>query len=212
MGNYNSFRMCHGEQACESRLCGIFSQEMQGLSKPQVPHVAGWVHRAGAMAAGAMILAIIAGCAAPKPRLILDPIGPAPDHASADGAAGSLVVFSAFDPFPDLNRTPYRRRFTDYQVFSADGERLVRSVHNNRETLLNNPPAVELPAGSYRVAARANGYGPVTVPVVIQAGQLTTVHLEGSVWWPRSSPIFDSNPVRLPKGEIAGWRAEVKAP
>jgi hypothetical protein len=119
-----------------------------------------------------------------------------------------LVVYSAFDPTPDLNRSPYRRRFTDYQIFSADGQQLIQLVNNNRETLVNTPPAVELATGSYRVVARANGYGPVTVPVVVKPGQVTTVHLEGSVWWPRSSPIFESNPVRLPKGEIVGWRAD----
>ena len=106
-----------------------------------------------------------------------------------------------------MNRTPYRRRYTDYRIFNADGKDLVQVVENNHDTLLNSPPPVALPPGSYRVVARANGYGSVTVPVVIKPAQLTTVHLEGSVWWPRGSPIFNSDPVRLPKGEIAGWRA-----
>jgi hypothetical protein len=160
--------------------------------------------------AGFLVLALAAlvGCASPKGSLVLDPIGPGPHSGSTNGAQGSLVVFSAFDPTPDLNRSPYRRRYTDYQVLSADGNHVVQVVQNNRETLLNSPPAVALPAGSYRVVARANGYGTVTAPVVIRSGQTTTVHLEGSVWWPRSSPIFASNPVRLPKGEIAGWRAD----
>ncbi len=63
------------------------------------------------------------------------------------------------------------------------------------------------PAGTYRVLARANGYGLAPVPVAIRPGQVTTLHLEGSVWWPVKSPIFNSNPVRLPGGEIIGWRA-----
>ena len=158
----------------------------------------------------AIISIVLGGCASTKP-LVLDPIGPAPHSDSSNGTQGSLVVFSAFDPTADLNRTPYRHRFTDYQIFSADAEHLVQVVPNNRETLVNTPPAVELAAGSYRVVARANGYGTVTVPVVIRSAQTTIVHLEGSVWWPRSSPIFESNPVRLPKGEIAGWRAEADA-
>jgi hypothetical protein len=155
-----------------------------------------------------LALAALVGCASPKQALVLDPIGPEPRSASGSAAQGSLVVFSAFDTTADWNRSPYRRRFTDYQILSADGNHVVQLVQNNRETLLNNPPAVGLPAGSYRVVARANGYGTITAPVVIKPGQTTTVHLEGSVWWPRSSPIFASNPVRLPKGEIAGWRAE----
>ncbi len=160
-----------------------------------------------AACAAGLISSLLVGCASTKP-VVLDAIGPAPSATESQGTHGSLVVFSAFDPTADLNRSPYRRRYTDYQVRSAEGEHLIQLVNNNRETLLNSPPAVELPVGSYRVVARANGYGPVTVPVVIKAGQITTVHLEGSVWWPRSSPIFQSDPVRLPKGEIVGWRAE----
>ena len=150
---------------------------------------------------------VVAGCASRKGPLVLDPIGPGPHSALTDGGHGSLVVYSAFDPTPDLNRTPYRHRYTDYQILSADGKQVLQVVENNRETLLNSPPPVQLAPGSYRVVARANGYGSVTVPVVIKPAQVTAVHLEGSVWWPRSSPIFGSDPVRLPKGEIAGWRA-----
>ena len=159
-----------------------------------------------------LALAALVGCASPKHELVLDPIGPGPDSHSAKDTQGSLVVFSAFDPTPDLNRSPYRRRYTDYEILSGDGNHVVQLVSNNRETLLNSPPVVALPAGSYRVVARANGYGTITAPVLIRPGQVTTVHLEGSVWWPRSSPIWDSNPVKLPKGEIAGWRAEDKGP
>jgi len=52
-----------------------------------------------------------------------------------------------------------------------------------------------------------NGYGTVTVPVTIKPNRLTTVHLEGGTWWPSRSPIFESEPVRLPDGQIVGWRA-----
>ena len=164
-----------------------------------------WQTKAGAVLVTCVVLA---GCASTNDQLVLDPIGPAPGSTPAPGTQGELAVFTAFDPLPDLNRSPYRRRFTDYRIFSADGEHLVQVVNNNRETLLNSPPVINLSSGVYRVRARANGYGTITVPVVIQPGQLTTVHLEGSVWWPRSSTIFTSNPVRLPKGEIAGWRAQ----
>jgi hypothetical protein len=61
--------------------------------------------------------------------------------------------------------------------------------------------------GPYRVAARANGYGEVIVPVVIRANQVTTVHLEGSPAWPNGRELTKSDPVRLPDGEMAGWRA-----
>ena len=43
--------------------------------------------------------------------------------------------------------------------------------------------------------------------MVIQADEITTVHLEGSSTWPDRGALRASNPVRLPNGDIAGWRA-----
>jgi hypothetical protein len=126
---------------------------------------------------------------------------------AGSGEAGRLLVFSAFDPNPDPLRNAYRRQYTDYRILTGDGERLVRLVRNDNESMAGEPRRIELPAGKYRVVARANGYGTVTVPVVVCAGQETTVHLEGGVWWPKGWAIEHSNPVRLPRGEIAGWRA-----
>ena len=80
-------------------------------------------------------------------------------------------------------------------------------VDGDNGTRLAGPQKVELPVGAYCVIARANGYGVVTVPVIIQADQVTTVHLEGSPAWQNGSQLSQSNPVRLPDGEIAGWRA-----
>jgi hypothetical protein len=61
------------------------------------------------------------------------------------------------------------------------------------------------------VAARANGYGLVTVPVIVRADQVTTVHLEGSPSWQNRIQLSQSSPVRLPGGAIAGWRANPEA-
>jgi hypothetical protein len=72
---------------------------------------------------------------------------------------------------------------------------------------LDGPKRVQLPVGTYCVIARANGYGVVTVPVIIRADQVTTVHLEGSPSWQNLSQLSRSNSVRLPDGAIAGWRA-----
>ena len=111
-------------------------------------------------------------------------------------------------PAPSFNSITYRKQYTDYSVFPADGKDLVQAVHNDTGKLLEGPRTVELPAGNYRVIARANGYGTVTVPVRVKPNQLTTVHLEGGTWWPSKSPIFESEPVRLPNGQIVGWRAD----
>lgn len=150
--------------------------------------------------------ALLSGCASHRPALVLDPVGPPPFASAAAGSSGTLKVFSAYEQGANFNSPPYRREYSDYRIFSVDGH-LLQTVQNDSGTLSGAPKRVELPAGSYRVVARANGYGEVTVPVDIRAGQVTTVHLEGSPSWPNRSQLAASNPVRLPHGEIAGWRA-----
>ena len=152
------------------------------------------------------VTALLSGCASHRPPLVLDPVGPPPVSLAAAGSSGTLKVFSAFDQCADFNGPPYRREYSDYEIYSADGKWL-QTVRNNRGTLVEAPKRVELPVGSYRVVARANGYGEVIVPVAIRANQLTTVHLEGSPSWPNRNDLAASKPVRLPDGEIAGWRA-----
>ena len=107
----------------------------------------------------------------------------------------------------DFNDLPYLRHYTDYKITCQDGKP-VQTVHNDNRTPLEVPKRVQLPTGAYCVVARANGYGVVTVPVIIRANQVTTVHLEGSPSWQNRSQLSQSNPVRLPGGEIAGWRAD----
>jgi hypothetical protein len=150
--------------------------------------------------------ALVAGCVSPPNGLVLDPIGPTDSQSVGAGTNGTLVVFSAFDAHADFNDLPYLRHYTDYKITCRDG-RLVQTVHNANGTLLEGPKRVQLPVGAYCVIARANGYGVVTVPVIIQANQVTPVHLEGSPAWQNGSQLSQSNPVRLPDGEIAGWRA-----
>jgi hypothetical protein len=148
----------------------------------------------------------VSGCMSHGPRLVLDPVGPPPVPSAAAGPTGTLKVYSAFEQGADFCSQLYRRHYTDYTILSAEGKRL-ESVRNDRGTLPAAPTPVELPVGTYSVVARANGYGGVTVPVVIRPGQMTTVHLEGSPSWPNRSQLASSNPVLLPGGEIAGWRA-----
>jgi hypothetical protein len=68
---------------------------------------------------------------------------------------------------------------------------------------------VELPAGTYRIIAQANGYGFVTVPVTVVAGHETILHLEGGDRWPNPRAFNQSNAVRLPDGEVVGWKSAV---
>ncbi len=156
-------------------------------------------------------LLLIAGCASNQ-RLLLDAVGPTPDAWPLSGNKGSLLVYSARVASPESGTSRYRDRYSDYKVLSADGKSLVDEVRNDEGKLLGGPTRVTLPPGSYRVLARANGYGLVIVPVLIEKNRTTVIHLEGSFWWPRSSGIFESSPVRLPSGEIVGWRAPAVEP
>jgi len=150
-------------------------------------------------------------CASGQHGLTLNPVGPPPVQASAPSDNGTLVVFSAFEV---TAVTPgdyeHRRHYSDYKIFSPDGK-LLQIVHNDSNTVLREATRVKLPAGTYRVVARANGYGMVTVPVVIEKNEVTTVHLEGGGSWPNESAFTQANTVRLPDGQIVGWRADVSA-
>jgi hypothetical protein len=155
--------------------------------------------------------ALFSGCASHSPSLVLDPVGPAPVPSGVAGSSGTLLVYSAFEQGADFNSQLYRRHYTDYRILSADAKPL-QTVRNDSGTSVGEPKRVQLPVGTYRVVARANGYGQVTVPVVIRADQVTTVHLEGSPSWQNRKQLAGSNPVRLPDGEIAGWPASTDKP
>jgi hypothetical protein len=152
----------------------------------------------------------LAGCATSNTGLVLEGVGPDPTSpVNAAGATGTLLVYSAYEANADFDsRDPRRREFSDYRILDADGK-LQQRVHNDSGTILQRAKQVALPAGKYRIIARANGYGFVTVPVTIAAGQDTILHLEGGFSWPNQSAFDQSNAVRLPDGEVVGWKDTV---
>jgi len=162
------------------------------------------------LALGAVVLVVATGCSTFQPEtLVLDNVGPDPS-AAADLTAtnGTLEVYSAYRAGADFNiRDDYRHEFSSYQILTANGKRL-QMVINDSGTILQRPATVPLAPGQYRVVARANSYGEVTVPVTIATGQNTVVHLEGGVRWPGSLGLNETNSVRLPDGEIVGWRGQ----
>jgi hypothetical protein len=150
-------------------------------------------------------IVILQGCASVQNGLVLDAVGPGPDARGVPGPNGVLRVYSAFDAHAHFNGSPYRRYHSDYKIFAEDGK-LLQAVHNDVGAATEDPKPVELQSGRYRVVARTNGYGWVTLPVLIVAHSVTTVHLEGGGSWRRDEALV-SNSVRLPDGRIAGWRA-----
>src|SRR5207244_7564539 len=99
-----------------------------------------------------------------------------------------------------LNYYPH----TDYIILSTNGTRF-KFVRNSIAYVDETPALVRLPAGFYSIRAQDDNYGRITVPVLIQNGQTTTVYLEM-----RNPPSADqpdpTNTVRLPDGRVVGWR------
>jgi len=152
--------------------------------------------------------ALLSGCATGKNGLALDTVGPPPHQPTAASSTnGMLVVYSAIRRNADFNALdPNRPEYSDYRIFTTDGK-LIQRVHNNSGTILQDPVSLKLPPGKYNVIARANGYGYVTVPVIIETQQSTILHLEGGGSWPNESEFNQTNAVRLPDGQIIGWKA-----
>jgi hypothetical protein len=159
-----------------------------------------------AIAAGALL----SGCATGKNGLALDTVGPPPFQPAASGSTltnGTLVVYSAFRRNADFNALdPNRPEYSDYKILTADGN-LLQKVHNNSGTIIQDVVPVALPPGKYNVVARANGYGYLTIPIIIEANQNTILHLEGGGFWPDESVFNQTNAVRLPDGLVIGWKA-----
>jgi hypothetical protein len=152
--------------------------------------------------------ASLSGCVIDKHGPVLATVGPQDQSAFVNSTNGALVVYSAYDVNASFNnRDSSEPVYSDYDIFSSNGNPLPR-VHNNSGTLLQDPLAVELTPGKYNVLAFANGYvKKMLVPVIIEAGRTTIVHLEGGGFWPDESAFNQTNAVRLPDGVIVGWKA-----
>lgn len=152
----------------------------------------------------------LAGCTTANNEMVLEGVGPDPTSTvNAVATTGTLLVYSAYVVNADFNvRDPHRPQYTDYWIYTADGK-LQQRIYNNSGTILQRPKEVELPAGTYRIVAEANGFGVVTVPVTIVAGQDTILHLEGGDRWPNPGAFNQVNAVRLPDGQVVGWKSTV---
>jgi hypothetical protein len=146
--------------------------------------------------------ALLSGCADSQHNLVLESVGPPIVQRQMPNTDGILVVYSAYD----VTGPGISNHHSDYKIFAGDGKPL-QIVHNHNVGLYEDPASVELSPGTYRVVAKADSYGIVTVPVVVKANQVTTVHLERGGSWPNESIFSQTNSVRLPDGQIVGWRA-----
>ena len=88
---------------------------------------------------------------------------------------GSLVVYSATDPFDDGDVLYYAH--SSYVIYTTDGK-LFRNVENHISKSDEIPEVVILPVGTYLIEARSERDGYVHVRVVIKAGRRTMVDLD----------------------------------
>src|SRR5262249_11362338 len=144
-------------------------------------------------------------CASTSQPNNLAPVGPAPFAYPRSTPQGELLVYSALNTGAntDQNATTHH---SDYSIELPDGQRF-KYVNNSWSTFSADPQEVALAPGRYNVAARAINSGMVKVPVIIEAGKTTAVHLDGTKPATPSTEPPESDWVRLPNGLLVGWRA-----
>jgi len=147
-----------------------------------------------------MLAALLAGCAT-KP-VALAPVGPRPGDRTSYVSTGHLRVYSDTKTREIAENTIYYPH-TAYTIRDPSGK-LVKYVFNHVGSTDEIPTLVTIPSGSYLIVAESARYGRVTVPVKIQDGRTTVVHLDGN--WQAASSLAANELVRLPDGEAVGWR------
>jgi hypothetical protein len=168
-----------------------------------------------------------AGCATPERVVQLQGVGPASTAIKPDESAGFLQVYTAREQVPaNINGEEFawnndygRNDFlffdahTGYSILGEDG-RLVRHVRNSTGMNDPQPKLVSLSPGSYRIQADAVDYNDVSstvlVPVCVEAGLVTLVHLDGN--WNPSGIAKGADLVRLPNGDLVGWHCPSSEP
>ncbi len=152
---------------------------------------------------GAAMTSLLFGCATAP--LALAPVGPNPAGVQATTTTGKLEVFSALEPQSEGD-TPAWYQHEDYAVYNLKGKR-VRHVANSVGYYESAPRIISLPAGRYTVRADAADELRVDIPVVIEPGRITRVHLDDHWRPPPDAPkrrlVFDSD------GTPIGWRADL---
>ncbi|PZR74282.1 MAG: hypothetical protein DLM52_09700 [Chthoniobacterales bacterium] len=156
------------------------------------------------IAIGAAML--LTSFASAQPTIVSAPVGPRPPGLHEGDYIGFLTVYSATEQHPNGDNT-YANVHTDYRIYAADG-RLFKQVRNSLSPTDETPERMTLPKGSYVVVAQSETMGTVHIPVVIQTGKATDLRLERvKDWKPTAISARDSDYVRLPNGQIIGYRA-----
>ena len=153
---------------------------------------------------------LVAGCAVAPPTVVHETVGPQ-ITASSGGQAGYLTVYTSsfwITPPGDDEGNPTVLSYTDYDVRSPDGS-LFKQVVNGQD----EPVRVMLPKGRYVVEAASDSAGMIDVPVSIETGRSTIVHLDRERDSKEAFAGIPSNDlVRLPNGQAIGFRTRQTQP
>lgn len=148
-------------------------------------------------------MAMLTGCSTAP--VALAPVGPDPLGDNTHAATGQLEVYSGL-----VGRSrgddPAWFQHADYTIYQ-NGRR-VEYVRNTTGDYAKRPHVISLPPGRYVVKTEAQDYLHVEVPVVIDAGRRTTVHLDNG--WHPDALASKSQIVTLPSGHAVGWNAEAR--
>jgi hypothetical protein len=160
------------------------------------------------IALGAGVVLVAAGCSTTP--VALAPVGPNPTPSERMTATGELQVFSALEEESDNQNQgstdPVWYQHADYSVYDAHGKPIAR-IDNTTGHYEQSPRRVALPPGQYLVRAPAKDYLQVEVPVTIERGRLTRVHLDDKWQLPPATPKTEL--VSTPGGEPVGWKADL---
>ncbi len=160
------------------------------------------------IALGVSVVLVAAGCSTAP--VALAPVGPNPTRGETMTATGELQVFSRLrqesDDQNQASEDPVWRQHADYSVYDTHGK-LVARVYNSIGHYEQAPRQVVLPPGQYLVKAPARDYLLVEVPVTIERGRLTRVHLDDKWQLPSATP--NTELVCAPNGEPVGWKANL---
>jgi hypothetical protein len=155
----------------------------------------------------ATLISLFTGCAT-IPVVTLSPVGPNPYAPVSTASHGGLQVFSRLtlqnDDQNQDSRDSAWYQHSDYYIYRPDGT-LFRRVWNKVGKYEEAPRVVDLPAGQYIVKTKAAGGYWVQVPVTIEDGRTTRLHLDKD--WVPPAFIARDELVTLPDGKPAGWRA-----
>jgi len=153
------------------------------------------------IAASITVLPWLSGCAITTTPLTS--IGPGRVNSAGRGPDGYLEVYTATRTV-DANFHNYFDLHDGYDINDASGK-AVKYVDNHDSEIDEGVDRVSLPPGTYTIIARSAWCGLLKIPVDIERGKTTSIHLDGNNWSPTPRPAADEL-VFLPNGEVAGWK------